>query len=92
LNKTYYRTVRIKNSGDTVVRYTFMNEEEIQKLNMDDEPHNQKRKVFSIREANGALIKNETKLMVIRFNPIEEIMYDKKQNCYLDYAYKNKLV
>jgi hypothetical protein len=90
LNKTYYRTIRIQNPGDTIVRYSFMNEDELQELIEDAEIQDNKKKIFSIREANGILTKNEAKLMVVRFEPVEEKIYNVKQNCYLNNSYKNK--
>eukprot|EP00833_Pecoramyces_ruminatium_P012175 jgi/Orpsp1_1/1186207/evm.model.d7180000048904.1 len=56
----------------------------------DGESHDEKNKIFSIREANGILMKNETKLMVVRYDPLEEKSYNIKQNCYLNNLYKNK--
>ncbi|ORX76894.1 hypothetical protein BCR32DRAFT_295949 [Anaeromyces robustus] len=90
LKKTYYRTISIKNSGDTTVKYSFMNEDELQDLTEDNEKKEEKKKIFSIKEANGVLMKNEAKLMVVRYEPVEEKYYNIKQNCYLNNSYKNK--
>jgi len=69
-----------------------MNEDELQELIEDAEIQDNKKKIFSIREANGILTKNEAKLMVVRFEPVEEKIYNVKQNCYLNNSYKNKYV
>ncbi|ORX51756.1 hypothetical protein BCR36DRAFT_287578 [Piromyces finnis] len=90
INKTYYRTIRIKNSGDTIVKYSFMNEEELQEVPEDKENQDIKKKIFSVKDDNGILMKYESKLIVIRFNPIEEKLYSIKQDCFLNNSYKNK--
>jgi len=69
-----------------------MDENEMQELIDEGESHDDKKKIFSIKEANGMLMKNESKLIVVRFDPTEEKIYNMKQNCYLNNSYKNNYV
>jgi len=69
-----------------------MNEEELQELIEEGENHDVKKKIFSVKEDNGMLMKYESKLVVVRFEPVEEKVYTIKQDCYLNNSYKNKYV
>jgi hypothetical protein len=66
IDKSVYRTVKVNNYGDTSVKFAFEQKEDA---------------VFSVSPRIGILHKNESKLLVLRFSPAEQKLYQESLKC-----------
>ncbi|KAJ3035518.1 hypothetical protein HDV00_003672 [Rhizophlyctis rosea] len=84
VDKTVYRTVRVSNTGDTPVKFAFMDN------NFPGGPGSigggtalatRGGPPFSVKPRVGLLHKNEARLIVFRFSPGEQRVYEQALNC-----------
>ncbi|KAJ3334134.1 hypothetical protein HDU76_008596 [Blyttiomyces sp. JEL0837] len=92
VDKSVYRTVRVSNTGDTPVKFTFM---DIAGTGMtpakvgDGSGGTDLSSIFSVKPRIGVLHKNESRLIVFRFNPNEQRVYEQALKCYFNSALSN---
>jgi hypothetical protein len=85
VHKSIYRTVRVSNCGDTPVRFSFPNSRNL--LN-DYELDN----VFSVKPRVGMLHSNESRLILFRFSPTEQKLYENVLKCQFNSSLTNTYV
>lgn len=83
VDRSVYRTVRVSNTGDTPVKFAFMDG-----VNT-GEDRDLRGSPFSVKPRFGVLSKNESKLIVFRFNPSEQRAYEHALKCYFNSAFSN---
>ncbi|KAI9203276.1 uncharacterized protein BJ171DRAFT_600142 [Polychytrium aggregatum] len=87
VDKSIYRTVGIFNAGDTPVKFAFMDNHPHSMLGIGgggalissgaDTP-------FSVKPRTGLLHKNESQLIVFRFSPSEQRLYEQSLKCFFN--------
>ena len=82
VHRSIYRTVRVTNTGDTPVRFSFP---DTKAQNNDYD----KATIFAVKPRVGMLDSNESRLILFRFSPTEEKVYKNVLRCQFNSALTN---
>ena len=88
VDKSVYRTVRVTNTGDTPVKFSFLETLE----NIGSSLESRENPVFDVKPRVGVLHSNESRLIVFRFSPSEARVYEKALKCYFNSSLSNSYV
>jgi cilia- and flagella-associated protein 65 len=86
VDKSNYRTVRVTNSGDTPVKFSFLEpgNKSTMGIGGDVKLASEGGPAFSMKPLVGVLQPAESRLIVLRFSPSEQRMYDDAITCYFN--------
>ncbi|KAI8823829.1 hypothetical protein BJ741DRAFT_634238 [Chytriomyces cf. hyalinus JEL632] len=91
VDKSAYRTVRISNTGDTPVKFAFADTDNKKDAGIGGGTRVsfQGGPPFSVKPRIGLLQKNESRLVVFRFNPGEQKLYEQALRCCFNSSLSN---
>ena len=94
VDKSVYRTVRVTNCGDTLVKFSFLDSEILSNIGIEGgtELTFSSGPIFSVKPRIGILQKSESRLIVFRFSPSEQKEYDQALRCYFNNSHNNSYV
>lgn len=96
VDKTVYRTIRVSNTGDTPVKFAFMDSGSLGggpgSIGGGTMLASRGGPPFSVKPRVGLLHKNESRLIVFRFSPGEQRIYEQALNCVFNSSAGNTLV
>ncbi|KAH6577222.1 hypothetical protein BASA60_004157 [Batrachochytrium salamandrivorans] len=91
VDKSVYRTALISNTGDTSVRFSFLERgatsifEDQDRLDID----NKEKAIFSAKPCSGILHRGDSRLILFRFSPNEQREYFQELKCYFNSSLNN---
>ncbi|KAI8923507.1 hypothetical protein BC831DRAFT_417141 [Entophlyctis helioformis] len=91
VDKSVYRTVRVSNSGDTSVKFSFLDSgvRSTMGIGGGTELASRGGATFSVKPRIGILHKGESRLIVFRFSPSEQREYEQALKCYFNSSLNN---
>lgn len=86
VDKSVYRTVRVTNNGDTPVKFCFQESTGISSSAIGGEVElaSEGGPIFSVKPKVGMLHPTESRLIVLRFSPSEQRIYNDTITCYFN--------
>lgn len=88
VHQEVYRTIRVSNEGDTPVKFAFATSAE--QLNQTD--NHDFGQGFSVKPRFGLLAKNQSQLIVFKFSPAEQQVYEQTLKCFFNNSTANEYV
>lgn len=97
VDRSVYHPVLVTNSGDTSIKFSFNEIGGTTKANESLVPlsqagNRQTMAIFSIKPSVGVLQKNESKLILMRFAPSDQRIYDEIATCYFNSSEANNFI
>ncbi|KAJ3320632.1 hypothetical protein HDV06_005150 [Boothiomyces sp. JEL0866] len=91
VDRSEYQIIRITNTGDTTVKFSFLDIGFDSSLGLggDTEAATKGGAVFSAKPRVGTLKKHESRLIVLRFSPSEQKLYEESFTCYFNNSLHN---
>ena len=86
VDKSVYRTVRVSNAGDTPVKFSFLDQ-----ISTKSSKSMELKKplAFAVKPRFGLLHSNESRLIVFRFAPTEQKLYENALKCFFNSSSTN---
>lgn len=92
IDRSEYQTIKIVNSGDTTVKFSFLDNTNTAGIGGDTELSNLGGPAFSVKPRVGVLKRGESRLIVFRFSPSETRLYEEAFTCYFNNSIHSKYV